>query len=121
MSPVRVSFKGPTSNSPHKMTFPESVFDSQDSDSSNYDNELSRYSHAAVMGSPRNSPERTPSRRRRMRSSSPELSPRRYSGQRHAPLRVKEPGKYNGKSDVNDFLSQFEILSRYNGWEEEEM
>ena len=56
-----------------------------------------------------------------MRSSSPELSPRRYSGQRHAPLRVKEPGKYNGKSDVKDFLSQFEILSRYNGWEEDEM
>ena len=57
-----------------------------------------------------------------MRSSSPKLSPRRYSGQRYAPLWVKEPGKYNlGKSDVKDFLSQFEILSRYHGWEEDEM
>ena len=44
------------------MTFPQSEYDSQDSDrdGSDYDSELSRYSNAAVMGSLQNSPERTP-------------------------------------------------------------
>ncbi len=35
---------------------------------------------------------------------------------RESTRRVKEPPKYNGKSDVNDFLSQFEILCTYNRW-----
>ena len=34
------------------------------------------------------------------------------------PSRIREPPKFTGKTDVHDFLSQFELVRKYNRWSE---
>ena len=40
------------------------------------------------------------------------------AGPNRKPFRIREPPKFTGKTDVHDFLSQFELVRKYNRWSE---